>query len=367
MAGQLQDRRGWTARRLESRADREHDQDPVLCGEMRPEQVEKMGAADPDQEKSAGHAKCGHFRHEPQRSPELLVVLAEVQQRKPARPETVQRRRQHGEDVGQARGGEIDSSGRRIQHPVDQDDVEILVGRFQDGRDPEMKRAGSPARGLVTRRCAAQVRQGSRNGNDLRDKAHRHGDRHHGEQLGGIELPMAEQHGKQKQDDDDPPEELPVSFAHENADQRAGDLAAEHQSGIHRRVGRESKDQQPPIAPQARGQRDRGDRDQHRDGGHLEAQQEDAFGEVGPVFDLILVQKSHQKRLLADQPHDRCDLGNGKPGRKDAESIRRHRSRRQREQRKRKRAAANLEEDGPDNAARHVAPQELDDGFDHGR
>ena len=102
MAGQLQDRRRRTARGLDGRSDREHDQHRVLLGEMRPEQVEEIGAADPDHGEACDHAKCGHFRHELQRPLEFPVIFAEVERRKPARAERVQRGGKHGEDVGEA-------------------------------------------------------------------------------------------------------------------------------------------------------------------------------------------------------------------------------------------------------------------------
>ena len=82
-------------------------------------------------------------------------------------------------------------------------------------------------------------------------------------QLGWIELVMAEHDCEQKQHDADAPEELPVSFSHENADQRARDLAAEHQSRIHGRVGRHRENQQPRGASDVRADRDCADRQQY--------------------------------------------------------------------------------------------------------
>ncbi|MGY4455737.1 hypothetical protein ACVWZR_010397 [Bradyrhizobium sp. i1.3.1] len=230
-----------------------------------------------------------------------------------------------------------------------------------------MQCARSPARCFGIRCCGAQIRQRPYNRNDLCDEAHRHRNRHCGDQLGGIELPMPEQHGEQKQHDENPPEELAVAFAHDNADQRARDLAAEHQSGTHGGVGRDGEDQQPQIPSEMRNRRNCGDRDQHRDGGNPEAGEQEALGEVGPVADLILVQEPHQQCFLTDQAYDCGDLGNRKPDRKDAESVGCHRSRGQREQRKRERAAANLQEDGPDDTARDVTPQKLNNGIDHRR
>ncbi|GCC46902.1 hypothetical protein chiPu_0030714, partial [Chiloscyllium punctatum] len=238
----------------------------------------------------------------------------------------------------------------------DQDDVEILVRRFENGCEPEPERTAIPTRALEARRDRAQVRQHAHDRHDLHDQPDGHRDGHRREQFDGAELPVTEQRRDQDQDDGNPPEELAIAFAHQNADQGSRDLAAEHEPGIDGGERRDREDQQPPFAANGCHRGDRGDRDQHPDRRVLQARQQHTLGELGLAAHLIFIEEANQQQLLADQSRDRGDLGDREQGCEVPERVGCHRPRGQREQGEREPAAADLEQDGPGNAARDIAP-----------